>query len=123
MLAKQAREAKLGAKSRGPDPEQTRKAETFLVELVAKAPILQSAAEDAALTHGLKGATFRRALKRLIDTDGRVRRARGESDNRWWLHFAPPADAPAEGQEGGESDNRQAPPEESDSDPSEPPPK
>lgn len=121
LLAKQAREAKLGAKRPGRNPERCQKAEAFILDLVAKGPVMLTAAADAALTHGIKNSTFRRALKQLMDADGRVRKEMGATDGRWWLHYTPAADAPAEGPGEGGSDDRQAPPEEGGSGPPETP--
>jgi putative DNA primase/helicase len=102
LLQKQAREAKLNAK-RGPDPTESKKAQEFILAFLAKAPALQSAAQDGALNVGIKESSFRKALKTLMQTDGRVMRERGEKDKRWWLRLGEPS---PETPEPGASDNR-----------------
>lgn len=107
LLQKAAREAKLQAKH-GPDPAVRKKAEAFLLDLLKAGPTLQSAAEDQALNRGIKRATFCRAMKSLMESDGRVTRERRGEDVRWWLSLVEPQ---SEAAEDPPSDAEKAPPE------------
>jgi putative DNA primase/helicase len=111
LLQKQDREAKLKSRP-GPEPALTEKAQEFLLNLLKAGPTLQSAAQDQALNQGIKGSTFRDALKRLVRIDGRVLHGRHDGDDRWWLSLGvvPSEDPPGDHPEGEQTPD-EAPPE------------
>jgi AAA domain len=92
-LQRAAREEKLHGK-RGPDATAARAAMDFIADLVEKSgPLPVTAAVDQAEDSGIKESTFRKALRRLVEDDGRVIKALGEG-GRYWLFPAGWGDRP-----------------------------
>ena len=94
-LQRAAREAKFTGR-RGPDPTESKRASEFIFQcLESSGPCLQSTVQDLAMNQGIKEASFRKGLKKLLSEDGRVRRERNPKDGRWWIWIFVP-DAPSE---------------------------
>lgn len=84
LLLKKMREARAEGK-RGPDPSEMKRAVAFLLEYLARGPVLQSVVQDQALNIGIKESSFRKAVKHLVTTEGSVKRARRDEDQRFEL--------------------------------------
>lgn len=89
-IQKAAREEKIHGK-RGPDPSATNRVKEWLVSyLGAKGPQWASSVLDQAEAAGFKESSYRKALRRLIDDDGRVEKFAGDDGKSWLRLVATP---------------------------------
>ena len=87
-LQKQALDAKLHGKTTQ-DGSNVHKAKDFISKYLEKGPAWVSVVLDQAEVVQIKETTFRKALRRLTEDDGKVERFTGE-DGRQWIRFPIP---------------------------------
>jgi putative DNA primase/helicase len=89
LLQRAMRTAKVPSSPRGPAPAKTSDATNLILDLLGGGPLLLTQVQALVMDRaGIGESTFRRALRSLLDADGRVVRRKDEASHRFYLSLS-----------------------------------